>query len=74
MPGVTRLLEIDAYGRQTGRQLLIMPGEAAPDPFTGATWSPDPKFSLADELMESSDFREVLESVLKNGFEIVTKK
>ena len=34
----------------------------------------DPKFSLADELMESSGFREVLESVLKNGFEIVTKK
>jgi hypothetical protein len=74
MPGVTRLLEIDAYGRQTGRQLLIMSGEAVPDPLTGATWSPDSKFSLADELMQSSGFTEVLESVLKNGFEIVTKK
>jgi hypothetical protein len=39
MPGVTRLLEIDANVRQTGRQLLIMPGEAAPAPLSGATWS-----------------------------------
>jgi hypothetical protein len=74
MPGVTRFFEIDACGKQTGRQLLVMPGEAAPEPLTGATWSPDPKFNLANELMKSSGFREVLESVLKNGFEIVKRQ
>jgi hypothetical protein len=67
-----RFFEIDAYGRQTGRQLLIKPGQAMPQPLGGSAWSADSKFSAANELFASSGFKGVLASVLKNGFEIVT--
>jgi hypothetical protein len=72
MPGVARFFEIDAYGRRTGRQLLLKPNEPMPAPLAGAAWSADSAFNVADELLASSGFREVLASVLKNGFEIVT--
>jgi hypothetical protein len=74
MPGVTRFLEVDAFGRQTGRQLLLKPGAVMPHPLERSEWSADPAFSPADELLRSSGFKRLLESVLKNGFEIVTKK
>jgi hypothetical protein len=73
MLGVRRFFEIDAYGRQTGRQLLLKSGEALPQPLEDSTWSADPTFSAADEILKSSGFKAVLASVLKNGFEIVTK-
>ena len=73
MPGVRRFFEMDAYGRHTGRQLLLKPGEAMPQPLEASTWSADPTFSAADEILKSSGFKQVLASVLENGFEIVTE-
>jgi hypothetical protein len=71
MPGVERFFEMDAFGRRTGRQLLLKPGTAMPAVANNAAWSPDPKFSAADELMKSSGFEQVPKATLKNGFEIV---
>jgi hypothetical protein len=71
MPGVERFFELDAFGRRTGRQLLLKPGAVMPKAADDSTWSPDQKFRPADELMNSSDFKAVLEAVLKNGFAIV---
>jgi hypothetical protein len=72
MPGVARFFEVDAFGRRTGRQLLLKPGTTMPQAADNSTWSADQQFSAADELMKSSAFKQVLASVLKNGFEIVT--
>lgn len=71
MPGVERFFEVDAFGRRTGRQLLLKPGTVMPKAAHDSTWSPDRKFSPADELMNSSGFRAVLEAALKDGFAIV---
>lgn len=74
MPGITRFFELDAYGRQTGRQLLLKLGNAMPAALEGGSWSGDITFSAANELLASSGFKQVLEAVLENGFEIVERK
>jgi hypothetical protein len=71
MPGVERFFEVDAFGRRTGRQLLLKPGVVMPKAAHDSSWSPDGKFSPADELMNSSGFKAVLEAALKDGFAIV---
>jgi hypothetical protein len=71
MPGVERFFELDGFGQRTGRQLLLKPGVVLPKAADDSTWSLDQKFRPADELMNSSGFRVVLEAVLKNGFAIV---
>jgi hypothetical protein len=50
---------------------LLKPGVVLPKAADDSTWSLDPKFRPADELMNSSGFKAVLEAVLRNGFAIV---
>jgi hypothetical protein len=72
MTGVTRYFEVGAYGERTGRQLFLKPDAPMPQPTEGATWRADPAFTVADELLTSSGFKQVLTSVLKNGHEIIS--
>jgi len=44
---------------------------ASPTPAARATWTADPSFDLATELLDAPSFKPVAESVLKNGYEIV---
>jgi hypothetical protein len=41
-------------------------------PAHGAQWRIDQTFNAGDEILKSSGFREVLASVLKKGYEIVS--
>jgi hypothetical protein len=70
--GIVRYLEFGGYGERTGRQLLIKADAPQPAPAHGAQWRIDQTFSARDEILKSSGFREVLASVLKKGYEIVS--
>ena len=70
--GIIRYLEFGGYGERTGRQLLIKVDAPQPAPAHGAQWRIDQTFNEGDEILKSSGFREVLASVLKKGYEIVS--
>jgi hypothetical protein len=70
--GIVRYLEFGGYGERTGRQLLIKVDDSRPAPAHGAQWRIDHTFNAGDEILKSSGFREVLASVLKKGYEIVS--
>jgi hypothetical protein len=52
--------------------LLIKVDAPQPAPAHGAQWRIDQTFNAGDEILKSSGFREVLASVLKKGYEIVS--
>jgi hypothetical protein len=70
--GIVRYLEFGGYGELTVCQLLIKVDASRPDPAHGAQWRIDHTFNAEDEILKSSGFREVLASVLKKGYEIVS--
>jgi hypothetical protein len=70
--GIIRYLEFGGYGERTGRQLFIKADAPLPAPAHGAQWRIDQTFNAGDEILKSSGFRQVLASVLKNGYEIVS--
>lgn len=72
MNRIVRYLEIGGSGEPTGRQLIIKDHTPKPPPAHGAQWRLDPDFNVGDELLESSGFREVLASALKNGHQVIS--
>ena len=70
--GIVRYLEFGGYGERTGRQLVIKADAPKPAPAPGAQWRIDQAFNAGDKILKSSGFREVLASVLKKGYEIVS--
>jgi hypothetical protein len=70
---VRRFLEKRWFGRSTGRGLLLQRGAAIPPAAFDCSWVADSKFEATSELESSSGFAQVLVSVRKCGFEIVTK-
>ena len=71
MKRIVRYFEFDESGERTGRQLIIKDHTPKPPPADGAEWRLDTDFNVGDELLESSGFREVLASALKNGPQII---
>jgi hypothetical protein len=71
MNRIVRYFEYGGFGERTGRHLLIKDHTPKPDPAEGAQWRLDPDFNAGDEILKSSGFKEVLDSVLKNGHEII---
>ena len=72
MKRIVRYFELDESGERTGRQLIIKDHTPKPLPADGAEWRLDTDFNVADELLESSGFREVLASALKNGHQVIS--
>ena len=72
MKRIVRSFEFDESGERTGRQLIIKDHTPKPLPADGAEWRLDTDFNVADELLESSGFREVLASALKNGHQVIS--
>jgi len=72
MNRIVRYFEFGGSGERTGRQLIIKDHTSKPPPAEGAKWRLDPDFNVADELLESPGFRQVLASALKNGPQIVS--
>jgi len=68
---IVRYLETGAYGEQTGRQLIAKADAELPAPAVGTTRKVDPSFNLATVLLDAPTFKSVVQSVLKNGHEIV---
>jgi hypothetical protein len=68
---IVRYLETGDYGEKTGRQLIAKVDSKLPAPDARATWTGDPSFDSATELLDAPSFKRVVESVLKNGNEIV---
>lgn len=68
---IVRYLETGDYGEKTGRQLIAEVDAKPRAPAARATWTADPSFDLATELLNAPSFKPVVESVLKNGYEIV---
>jgi hypothetical protein len=71
---VRRFLEKRSFGRSTGRGLLLQLGAAMPPAAFDCSWVADSKFEAISELESSSGFAQVLASVRKRGFEIVTRR
>lgn len=72
MASLVRYFEIGDYGEKTGRQLIAKADAELPAPADRANWRIDSSFDLATELLDAPSFKSVLESVLKNGHEIVS--
>jgi hypothetical protein len=72
MNRIVRYFELGESGERTGRQLIIKDHTPKPPPADGAQWRLDPDFNAGDELLESSGFREVLASALKNGHQVIS--
>ena len=67
MNRLRKYVEWMSRGRRTKRIAYVMKEWDLPLPLPGAEWQPDPKFSVADELLANPEMKAVFKEALENG-------
>jgi hypothetical protein len=74
MAEIMRYIEKDDSGIRTGRQLIAMRDAILPPAADQAHWQNDPTFDLAQELLISPSFKQIVMQVLRTGAQIVLQE
>jgi hypothetical protein len=71
MAEIMHYIEEDNSGIRTGRQLIAMRDAILPPAADQAHWQNDPTFDLAQELLISPPFKQIVMQALRSGAQIV---